>query len=282
MVVLCCLIGSPGKILIGAPRNLFTKEEDKQLIELVRTYGTNWETIASGMPDHTAEQCRNRWYECAKKEPQMVSIEKNKRKRHFAQREDVALVAFVNKYGTDADAWEIIASNMPNFNARQCRDRWLNYLRPGINRNPFSPEEDALLISLFKEYGPKWALFAKRHFLGRTDMQLKNRHNQLKHATFLISPHEGIQPKEDQSPKQSNHLEQKSVESLEDFGGGSDNDLKNSWNNHVPKLQDSRQLLHSSIFSDEFNLGSVWDEYFFKQNPVMNPYQFFEEFISGY
>ncbi|MDR0445403.1 MAG: hypothetical protein LBG98_03965 [Puniceicoccales bacterium] len=208
VVVLCWLMGGPGEILIGMPpQQQFTSEEDKQLIELVGIYGTNWKIIASKMPGHKPKQCKSRWTYYLAPDANFCEI-----KRYFTPREDAALRALVEKY--EPCNWKIIASQMPNRDAKQCRDRWLNYLRPGINRDLFSPEEDELLISLFKEYGSKWSFFAKEYFPNRTDMDLKNRHNQLKHATFLISPHEGIQPKEDQSPKQSNHLEQKSVESL--------------------------------------------------------------------
>ena len=46
----------------GIKRNKFTREEDKKLTKLVRTYGEkNWKTIAKIMVDRNERQCRERW-----------------------------------------------------------------------------------------------------------------------------------------------------------------------------------------------------------------------------
>lgn len=93
-------------------------------------------------------------------------------RRNFAKEEDQRLSYLVERYGTNN--WEMIASMMPLRNARQCRDRFRNYLSPKINLKKWSEEEDLLLIYKYKELGPKWVQISK-YFDGRSDNNLKNR-----------------------------------------------------------------------------------------------------------
>jgi myb proto-oncogene protein len=39
---------------------------------------------------------------------------------------------------------------------KQCRDRWLNYLRPGIKKGDWSKEEEVLLEEMYAAFGPKY------------------------------------------------------------------------------------------------------------------------------
>ena len=63
---------------------------------------------------------------------------------------------------------------MQTRNARQCKDRYTNYLSPQINLNPWSQEEDDLLIKKVNELGNKWVKISK-FFIGRSDNSIKNR-----------------------------------------------------------------------------------------------------------
>ncbi|XP_074282417.1 transcription factor MYB17-like [Silene latifolia] len=58
-------------------------------------------------------------------------------------------------------------------NGNNCRLRWTNYLRPGIKRVPFTPEEENLVIQSHKILGNSWAAIAIQ-LLGRTDNDIKN------------------------------------------------------------------------------------------------------------
>lgn len=70
--------------------------------------------------------------------------------------------------------WIAVAEQIPGRTARQCRDRWTNYLSPQNKNGPWTAEEDQLLIEKFRQHGPQWTLIAK-FFNGRSENNVKNR-----------------------------------------------------------------------------------------------------------
>ena len=58
---------------------------------------------------------------------------------------------------------------------RQLEDHYNNYLRPGINKDPWTYEEDLLLLNMMKVYGKDWNSIEGK-FKGRTHNQIKNRY----------------------------------------------------------------------------------------------------------
>ena len=100
----------------------------------------------------------------------MKYISQNKRLR-FSKEDDIQLKEFVQKYGED---WNLIASLMEGKNSRQVKDRYMKYLSPDLNHNPWIIEEDELLKQKINEMGKKWNLLVK-FFPNRTDIALKNR-----------------------------------------------------------------------------------------------------------
>ncbi|OHT06189.1 hypothetical protein TRFO_25800 [Tritrichomonas foetus] len=92
-------------------------------------------------------------------------------KQKFSPEEDEKLKLIVQKYGESN--WKRIADHMGTRNCRQCRERWKNYLSPKVCKDPWSREEEALLIEKFNELGSQWSVMAK-FFPKRTDVNLKN------------------------------------------------------------------------------------------------------------
>lgn len=99
------------------------------------------------------------------------SCKKNHR-IHFTRDEDDRIKYLVQKYGSKN--WAVIASFMKGKSAKQCRDRYSNYLIPGYFHGEWSKEEDELLEKLHKEYGTKWSLIQK-HLTHRSPNAIKNR-----------------------------------------------------------------------------------------------------------
>jgi hypothetical protein len=55
--------------------------------------------------------------------------------------------------------WCAIAALIPGRVGKQCRERWINHLMPGIKRGLWSDEEDKMLIALQKKMGNCWYFF---------------------------------------------------------------------------------------------------------------------------
>jgi hypothetical protein len=96
----------------------------------------------------------------------------NHQKRKFTAEEDERLAEIVGRRG-DAN-WAQIAQELGTRNCRQCRERWKNYLCPDIRKDPFTPVEDSLILSKYRELGSQWSAIAP-FFPGRTDVNIKNR-----------------------------------------------------------------------------------------------------------
>lgn len=95
-----------------------------------------------------------------------------KTRKTFSPEEDQNLRTLVQKYGESN--WSLVAQNMPNRNARQCRDRWRSYLKPTNLSDEWTEEEDNILIQKYNEFGSRWTLIGK--FLPqRSDIRIKQR-----------------------------------------------------------------------------------------------------------
>lgn len=96
-----------------------------------------------------------------------------KRVKHmFSQEEDKRIRELVSQMG-DSN-WNLIAEHMCGRSARQCRERWRNYLAPNVKNIPWTDEDDEELLDLVNKYGPQWAKIASS-FMFRTDTNVKNR-----------------------------------------------------------------------------------------------------------
>lgn len=91
---------------------------------------------------------------------------------HFTKKEDDRIKELVERFGKKN--WSIIASFMNGRSAKQCRDRYCNYLVPGFFQGEWSKEEDDLLLKLYKENGSKWSII-QGYFPKRSSNSVKNR-----------------------------------------------------------------------------------------------------------
>lgn len=104
--------------------------------------------------------------------------------RHpFQPPEDALLIQILS--GTEFANWESIAQQFTGRTARQCRERWINYLCPGVRTGPWTAAEDELLIANLGQYGHAWSLIS-RAFNGRSESDIKNRwYSHLRHETVV-------------------------------------------------------------------------------------------------
>ena len=114
---------------------------------------------------------------------QMMPVKKAHPKVKFTAEDDKKLRDLVEQYGTSD--WNLISQKMGTRNSRQCRERWENYLSSSVNRSPFTPEEDLLLLQKYQELGAKWVNISKS-FNNRTDISVKSRWMVLKRRNITM------------------------------------------------------------------------------------------------
>ncbi|OEL32965.1 hypothetical protein BAE44_0006017, partial [Dichanthelium oligosanthes] len=99
-----------------------------------------------------------------------------KRKHTWSrEEEDDNLIQMVNLHGSKKN-WSTVACGIPGRSPNQCRDRrWMFYLDPAVNNQPWSEQEDIELIQAHKIHGSQWCKLAKL-FPGRarTGKAIKN------------------------------------------------------------------------------------------------------------
>lgn len=103
-------------------------------------------------------------------------MQQRETKAPFAPNEDNELRRLVQKFG-ESGSWDKISQMLSGghkFKPSQCRERYFNYLRHICNLNPFTDEEDKLLIDQVSKYGHRWTLI-ENAFTNRSSISLKSR-----------------------------------------------------------------------------------------------------------
>jgi hypothetical protein len=92
-------------------------------------------------------------------------------KNKFTAAEDFLLIELIEKRGFRD--WSEIASKFGCRNARQCRERWNNYVNPAILNGPWTDEEERILDERYRQYPAKWQTIAT-FFPNRSKNSIKN------------------------------------------------------------------------------------------------------------
>jgi hypothetical protein len=176
-------------------------KEDIKLISLVESndefkLSKKWKLISSHFTDKTGKQCFSRYNR----------IKSNIKKGRWGLEEDHKIKDLVNLYNYN---WAKISKLINNRTPKQIRDRYINYLDPNLNSNPFTEEEDNIILSFVKTNGKHWVKLSKL-INGKSSLSIKNRYFSLIRASktlkgnknaniiFLISkePKKGFHPTE--------------------------------------------------------------------------------------
>jgi len=107
--------------------------------------------------------------------------------RPWTTEEDQELIALVkksnqgnnNKHISPKWSTEIAQSMSTERTGKQCRERYLNHLKPKLRFDDWSIHEDALLVRLYMTMGTKWSQMSK-FMNGRTDNHIKNRFHHIR------------------------------------------------------------------------------------------------------
>jgi hypothetical protein len=93
-------------------------------------------------------------------------------KSKFSYDEDQLLSEAVSTHGSSN--WNTIAALLPGRTARQCRERWTNYVSPNLTTEAWTDADDRLLLEKYQVFGSQWHLIA-RFFKGRSKNSIFNR-----------------------------------------------------------------------------------------------------------
>jgi len=199
----------------------WTKEEDKQIVELQSVHGNKWRVIASHLPGRTHIDINNRWHSSVKKsKPRIdasdntctpVSITANDlnlalNRGNWTKEEDKQIVELQSVHG---NKWRVIVSHLPGRTHNDIRNRWHNAVRSkarfnssnntcapvsntagyfihNFKKRKWTKEEDKQIVELQSVNGNKWRVIAS-HLPGRTDNDIRNRwHSSVKKSKARI------------------------------------------------------------------------------------------------
>lgn len=126
----------------------------------------------TSMPNKTESSCKNQATRNISSKVVFAVKKKTMNRGGWSKEEDLILRKWIQNYG-DSN-WSYCAEFVGGRTAKQCRDRWVNSLKPTLKKGGWTIDEDYTLFSLYQVEGPKWSKFEK-YLEGRCENSIKNR-----------------------------------------------------------------------------------------------------------
>jgi len=109
------------RIRPGIVKGPWRKEEDNQILELVKQYGRNWAMISKMMPSRNGKQIRDRFLNYL--DPQINKIK-------FTKDEDEKIIELYKEHGSK---WSVIAKSFPGRTGDMIKNRFYSCLKRRIH-----------------------------------------------------------------------------------------------------------------------------------------------------
>lgn len=160
----------------------WAKLEDKKLLKIAQEHNCrHWDIIARELgTNRPPAQCLARYQR---------SLNASILRSSWTEEEDQRLRSIVERLGEND--WQSVAATLDGRTGSQCSNRWYKVLHPTIHRKGrWGLDEDKRLKWAVSVYGPqKWRVIAS-HVPGRTDIQCRERSEQLLSCFgFLLAHH---------------------------------------------------------------------------------------------
>ena len=137
----------------------------------------------------------------------------------FSLEEDNRLISLVTLYG-EAN-WAVISSFMAQRSARQCRERFVNWLKCS-QKVPWTLEEDSFLLRKVSEIGQHWKEM-EIFFPGRVSYEIRNRYKKLSKKSGYFQ-------------KVRNDVE---INKIHEIETNDNNEIKTNENNEVMSIENN-------------------------------------------
>jgi len=166
-----CMLQYQTRLNDSLRKSKWTEEEDDYLKEVVEGCRLGsyipWSKVTYFMNGRSKSQVFNRW---------AYSLNPSIKKGRFTEEEDILVVAAVRRYGTD---FSRVAQFLPGRTSVQVRDRYNSFLKRQSTGEPWTSDDDALLIALVREHGEgNWSKICQ-HFVNRNRTQVRHRYSTL-------------------------------------------------------------------------------------------------------
>eukprot|EP00828_Plagiopyla_frontata_P048856 TRINITY_DN9527_c0_g1_i1.p2 TRINITY_DN9527_c0_g1~~TRINITY_DN9527_c0_g1_i1.p2 ORF type:complete len:221 (-),score=35.67 TRINITY_DN9527_c0_g1_i1:38-700(-) len=90
--------------------------------------------------------------------------------------EDSIISSHIETFGEQL--WVKCAQQLTQRTGKQVRERWREVLRPGIDKESWTVQQDKQILNMWKQIGTKWKQMSNTEILwGKTENQIKNRFN---------------------------------------------------------------------------------------------------------
>ncbi|XP_050317277.1 uncharacterized protein LOC126751235 isoform X2 [Bactrocera neohumeralis] len=164
-------------------RSAWSEEENKRLLHVAQIHNyQNWDKIAKSVSKRSDYQCFIQ-YQTA------VCFMDTQRWGRWDKRDDIKLLKLIEKKSINGVIdWNVVASYFPHKPKKSLHQRYIYYLDPKISHEPFSPEEDLILLAAVEEYGEKFALFPRTLFPNRSITQLRMRYRNTLQTRHKLTP----------------------------------------------------------------------------------------------
>ncbi|NXE46412.1 SNPC4 protein, partial [Casuarius casuarius] len=153
----------------------WTEEEIEKLQEIAADHNyLDWETIAQELgTNRTAFQCLQKYQ----------AYNKDLKRKEWTKEEDQMLADLVQEMRVGSHIpYKKIAYYMEGRDSAQLIYRWTKSVDPSLKKGPWTPEEDAMLLTAVKKYGARDWYKIRTEVPGRSDAQCRDRYLKALHC----------------------------------------------------------------------------------------------------